>query len=82
MARPKFQLGDPVEMRCPHLKNGQVVVEWLAGIVVKADYRMAAVQFQLPVYTATGLPIPNNILWAAHGSPNLRPSAKKHTNHD
>lgn len=69
----KYTPGDPVQMKCPHLYNGKLVVDWITGTVVQSDYRMAAVQFDRPVYTANGLPATDNILWAAHGSSRLRP---------
>lgn len=51
-----------------------MVVEWLTGEVVQADHRMVAVRFNQTVFTANGFPAPDNVLWAAHGSPNLRPA--------
>jgi hypothetical protein len=75
MTREKFQLGERVEMRCPHLQDGQLVTDWLAGVVVQADYRMAAVQFDTLVLASTGQAIPDRVLWCTHGSPNLRRAA-------
>ncbi len=72
MAREKFRVDERVEMRCPHLQDGRLVTDWLAGVVVQADYRMAAVQFNTLVLASTGQPIPNQVLWCTHGSPNLR----------
>ena len=72
MARPKFEVGEAVEMRCLHRRDGQLAVDWLPGRVIATDYRMVAVQFDTPVYANSGLPITDRILWCTHGSPNLR----------
>jgi hypothetical protein len=72
MARAKFEIGENVEMRCPHLVHGRLLTDWLAGVVVQADYRMAAVKFDQVVFSSTGQPIPDHVLWCTHGSPNLR----------
>jgi hypothetical protein len=76
MTREKYQVGERVEMRCPHLEGGRLVTDWLAGVVVRADYRMAAVQFDTLVLASTGQPIPDQVLWCTHGSPNLRRPAE------
>jgi hypothetical protein len=70
--RTKFQVGEAVEMRCLHRKNGQVVSDWLAGTVAAADYRMLGVRFEVDVFGNNGLPIADRTLWCTHGSPNLR----------
>jgi hypothetical protein len=72
MAREKFSVGEKVEMRCDHLRHGQRVNDWLAGVVVQADYRMVAVRFETDVFSSNGWRIPDRILWGAHGSPHLR----------
>ncbi len=72
MARSKYVTGDQIEMKCPHLQDGVRVVDWVAGVVVQADYRMAAVRLDVPVFVSNGLPVADNILWAAHGSSKLR----------
>jgi len=72
MGREKFQVGERVEMRCPHLRDGQLVTDWLAGTVVKTDYRMAAIRFNTLVLASTGQLIADQVLWCTHGSPNLR----------
>jgi len=79
MGREKFQVGERVEMRCPHLQDGRLVTDWLAGVVVQADYRMAAIQFETLVLASTGQPIPDQVLWCTHGSPNLRRPADEDT---
>lgn len=72
MPREKFFIGERVEMLCDHLRDGQRVREWLAGVVVQADYRMVAVQFETDVFSSNGWRIPDRTLWATHGSRNLR----------
>ena len=72
MPRPKFILGESVEMLCLHQQAGQRVRDWLSGVVVQVDERMAAVKFPTDVFANTGWAIPDRILWATHGSPHLR----------
>ena len=72
MARAKFEVGQAVEMRCLHRRRGELVQDWLGGVVVAADYRMLGVRFETPVYANTGHAIPDRTLWCTHGSPNLR----------
>ena len=72
MPREKFSVGDQVEMRCDHIRDGARVNGWLAGAVVQADHRMVAVRFNADVFSSNGWRIPDRILWCAHGSPNLR----------
>jgi hypothetical protein len=79
MAKEKFSVGDIAEVKCIHHVNGKLTEDWLAGIVVDADYRMAAIQFESDVYASNGWRIPERILWCAHGSPNIRRPAKTAT---
>lgn len=72
MARTKFVVGERVEMRCDHIRDGERMNDWLPGVVVQTDHRMLAVQFETEVFASNGWPIPDRILWCAHGSPNLR----------
>jgi hypothetical protein len=72
MARAKFTVGETVEMRCLHRRNGQIVLDWVAGQVTESDYRMLGVQFAVAVYANTGQAIPDRTLWCTHGSPNVR----------
>ena len=74
MVREKFSMGDHVEVQCDHVRAGQRVNGWLAGTVVEADHRMAAVKFETDVYSSNGWPIPERTLWCAHGSRNIRPA--------
>jgi len=81
VARAKFEVGEAVEMRCLHRRDGRLVADWLPGIVAAADYRMLGVKFAVEVFTNNGLAIPDRILWCAHGSPNLRrPGAPEQAN--
>lgn len=77
MPREKFSIGEEVEVYCQHVVNGEVKTGWLAGKVVAADYRMAAIQFEAEVFSSNGWPIPERTLWCAHGSRNLRRPANK-----
>jgi hypothetical protein len=72
MPREKFGVGERVEVRCDHVQNGRLVNDWLPGVVVSADYRMVAVQFDTDVFSSNGWLIPDRTLWCAHGSPNIR----------
>jgi hypothetical protein len=72
MAREKFSVGEVVEMRCRHRRDGQVVVDWLPGAVVQADARMVAVRLEGEVYSNNGWLIHDCTLWCTHGSQNLR----------
>jgi hypothetical protein len=72
MARAKFVVGEAVEMRCTHLREGQLVQDWLAGRVQQADARMVAVVFETEVFANNGWRIPDRTLWCTHGSQNLR----------
>ena len=64
-------------MRCTHRRAGQLVTDWLAGVIVAADYRMTAVRFNTDVFATTGQPVPERTLWCTHGSPNLRRRAER-----
>lgn len=74
MYQQKFSAGDRVEVYCDHQKNGRRVRDWLQGVVVQADYRMAGIQFLANVYLTDGWMVPDRILWCAHGSKNIRPA--------
>jgi hypothetical protein len=72
VALRKFQVGETVEMLCDHVVGGQRANGWLPGRVVQADRRMVAVQFDTDVFASTGWPIPDRVLWCAHGSRHIR----------
>lgn len=72
MTKTKFVVGEAAEVKCWQQRNGEIVEDWLAGVVVEADNRMAAIRFEREVFTANGWPVADRILWCAHGSPKLR----------
>jgi hypothetical protein len=72
MPRIKFEIGEKVELRCYFVRDQQIVHDWLAGVVVRAEARMLAVEFDADVFSNNGWRIPERILWCTHGSPNLR----------
>jgi hypothetical protein len=79
MGRVKFAVGEVVEMRCAHRRDGRLVTDWLAGTVSAADQRMLAVRFEAEVFVA-GQRIPDQTLWCTHGSRNLRRLSESATN--
>jgi hypothetical protein len=68
-----FQVGDTVEVFCDHdnEKNDRVR-GWLKGVVVQADTKMVAVQFQENVYLTDGWMVPDHVLWSPQKSLNIR----------
>lgn len=74
----KFAVGEVVEMRCAHRRNGRLVTDWLAGTVSAADQRMLAVRFEDEVFVG-GQHIPDQTLWCTHGSRNLRRPGERAT---
>jgi len=77
MAREKFALGDRVEVNCDHYEGGRRAKGWVSGVVIDADYRMAAVRFECDVLASNGWLIPDRTLWLAHGSRNIRPAVEQ-----
>ncbi len=68
-----FKVGDSVEVYCDHDdENGDRVRDWLRGIVVQADAKMVAVQFQENVYLTDGWMVPDHVLWCPQRSQNIR----------
>ncbi len=76
MRRPKFEVGEAVEVRCHHRSAGQLEWGWVRGQVVRVDQRMAAIAFEVDVFSSNGWLIPDRMLWCAHGSPNARRPAE------
>jgi hypothetical protein len=72
MPRAKFEVGEAVEMRCTHVRDGRLVTDWLPGIVAATDHRMLAVRFEIDVFVGAGQRISDRTLWCTHGSRNLR----------
>ncbi|MDD2922747.1 MAG: hypothetical protein PHQ36_10725 [Anaerolineales bacterium] len=73
----EFQVGDTVEVFCDHEKNRERIRDWVKGIVVQVDYKMAAVQFRFNVYLTDGWMVPDRILWFPLHSEHIRPVAGK-----
>jgi hypothetical protein len=73
----QFQVGDLVDVLCDHNLGEQRVNDWLQGVVVQADYKMVAVQFNQDVYLTDGWMVPDRVLWARQDSDKIRPSTKR-----
>jgi hypothetical protein len=73
----KFEVGELVEMRCAHRRDGCLVTDWLPGIVVATDPRMLGVRFENDVFVGAGQRVPDQTLWCTHGSRNLRRAAER-----
>jgi hypothetical protein len=73
----QFQVGDLVDVLCDHNRGEQRVNDWLQGVVVQADYKMVAVQFNQDVYLTDGWMVPDRVLWARQDSDKIRPSTRR-----
>jgi hypothetical protein len=73
----KYDVGDLVEILCDHMLDEQRVNDWLQGVVVQADYKMVAVQFNQDVYLTDGWMVPDRVLWTRQDSEKIRPSKKR-----
>ncbi len=71
------QVGDLVDVRCDHEKDGVRVRDWLQGTVVQADRKMVAVQFTADVYLTDGWMVPDRVLWLQQNSENIRPAKRR-----
>jgi hypothetical protein len=67
-----YQVGDVVEILCDHNRDDVRVNDWLQGVVVQADYKMVAVQFNQDVYLTDGWMVPDRVLWSRQGSDKIR----------
>ncbi len=68
-----YNVGDRVEVFCDHEnEQGDRTRDWLAGVVVQADNKMVAIQFQENVYLTDGWMVPDHVLWCPQGSSNIR----------
>jgi hypothetical protein len=68
-----YNVGDRVEVFCDHENaQGDRVRDWLIGIVVQADPKMVAIQFQENVYLTDGWMVPDHVLWCTQESSNIR----------
>ncbi len=75
---PRFEVGDRVEVWCDHDNEaGERVRGWLEGVVVQANYKMVAVQFNQPVYLTNGWLIPDQVLWIPQTSEHIRPARRR-----
>ncbi len=73
----RFSTGDMVEVLCDHNREGERVRDWLHGIVVQADDKMAAVQFLGDVFLTDGWMVPDRVLWCRQGADNIRAAARR-----
>jgi len=73
----RFQVGDPVEVFCDHTREKDRVRDWLGGVVVQADEKMVAVQFQEEVYLTDGWMVPDHVLWCQQNSDQIREASRR-----
>lgn len=73
----RLEVGELVDVLCDHMDGSQRVRDWLQGIVVQADYKMVAIQFNQDVYLTDGWMVPDRVLWCQQGASNIRPSASR-----
>ena len=73
----RFQVGDPVEVYCDHTSGKDRVRDWLRGVVVQADEKMVAVQFQEEVYLTDGWMVPDHVLWCQQNSDQIREAKRR-----
>lgn len=72
-----YQVGDLVDIYCDHIRAEERVRDWLQGVVVQADYKMVAVQFNQDVYLTDGWMVPDRVLWSRQDDEKIRHSTKK-----
>jgi hypothetical protein len=68
----EFKVGDFVEVYCDHEEEDNRVRGWLKGVVVQADTKMIAIQFQEKVYLTDGWMVPDHVLWCPRTSTSIR----------
>ena len=74
----RYGVGDVVEIYCDHNnEEGNRVRDWLQGVVVQADEKMVAVQFNQDVYLTDGWMVPDRVLWTQHVSETIRPATRR-----
>jgi len=74
----RYTVGDVVEIFCDHNnKEGNRMRDWLQGVVVQADEKMVAVQFNQDVYLTDGWMVPDRVLWTQHLSATIRPATRR-----
>jgi hypothetical protein len=73
-----YNVGDVVEVYCDHNNDeGNRVRDWLQGVVVQADEKMVAIQFNQDVYLTDGWMVPDRVLWTQHVSDTIRPATRR-----
>ena len=73
-----YTVGDVVEVYCDHNNDeGNRVRDWLQGVVVQADEKMVAIQFNQDVYLTDGWMVPDRVLWTQHVSQTIRPATRR-----
>lgn len=72
-----YDVGDMVDVLCDHMRDEKRVNDWLQGVVVQADYKMVAVQFNQDVYLTDGWMVPDRVLWTRQDSDKIRKSKKR-----
>ena len=72
-----YDVGDMVEILCDHMQDDQRVNDRLQGVVVQADYKLVAVQFNQDVYLTDGWMVPDRVLWSRHDSDKTRRSTQR-----
>lgn len=72
----RYDVGNLVDVLCDHMLGDQRVNDWLQGVVVQADYKMVAVQFNQDVYLTDGWMVPDRVLWARQDSDKIRASTR------
>ena len=75
--RHRYEVGDRVEVYCDHNRGDARVRDWLEGVVVQADYKMVAVQFNEDVYLTGGWMVPDRVLWCQQTSDVIRPATRR-----
>ncbi|MBN1266927.1 MAG: hypothetical protein JXA25_15640 [Anaerolineales bacterium] len=73
----RYQVGDPVEVYCDHTQGKERIRDWLRGVVVQADEKMVAVQFQEEVYLTDGWMVPDHVLWCQQNSDQIREASRR-----
>ena len=78
MEKKNYRVGDVVEIYCDHNNDeGNRKRDWLQGVVVQADEKMVAIQFNQDVYLTDGWMVPDRVLWTQHVSETIRPAARR-----
>ena len=73
-----LSVGDVVEIYCDHNnEEGNRIRDWLQGVVVQADEKLVAVQFNQDVYLTDGWMVPDRVLWTQHVSDTIRPASRR-----